>query len=63
MISICSWKGQILCEMEQLFLWRRFFYKLLKRRYIFQLTKYEHKDVRESIDSDDTNLSSIGFAE
>ena len=32
-------------------------------KYIFQLTKYEHKDVRESIDSDDTNLSSIGFAE
>ena len=30
-------------------------------KYIFQLTKYEHKDVRESIDSDDTNLSSIGF--
>ena len=32
-------------------------------KYIFQLTKYEHKDVRKSIDSDDTNLSSIGFAE
>ena len=32
-------------------------------KYIFQLTKYEHKDVRESIDSDNTNLSSIGFAE
>ena len=32
-------------------------------KYIFQLTKYEHKDVRESIDSDDTHLSSIGFAE
>ena len=33
------------------------------KKYIFQLTKYEHKDIRESIDSDDTNLSSIGFAE
>ena len=32
-------------------------------KYIFQLTKYERKDVRESIDSDDTHLSSIGFAE
>ena len=31
--------------------------------YIFQLTKYEHKDVRKSIDSGDTNLFSIGFAE
>ena len=30
---------------------------------IFQLTKYEHKDARESTDSDDMNLSSIGFAE
>ena len=28
-------------------------------KYIFQLTKYEHKDIRESIDSDDTNLSSL----
>ena len=37
------------------------FYELPKRRCIFQPTKYEHKDVRESIDSDDTNLSSIGF--
>ena len=27
-------------------------------KYIFQLIKYEHKDVREGIDSDDTNLSS-----
>ena len=32
-------------------------------KYIFQLTKYEPKDIRESIDSDDTNLSFIGFAE
>ena len=32
-------------------------------KYIFQLTKYEHKDVRESVESDDKNLSSIGFAE
>ena len=32
-------------------------------KYIFQLTKYEDKDIRESIDSDDTHLSSIGFAE
>ena len=33
------------------------------RRYIFQLTKYEHKGVRESIDFDDTNLSFVGLAE
>ena len=32
-------------------------------KYIFQLTKYEHKDIRESIESDDNNLSSISFAE
>ena len=32
-------------------------------KYIFQLTKYEHKDIRESIDSDDSNLSSIDYAE
>ena len=32
-------------------------------KYVFQLTKYDPKDVRESIDSDDTNLFSIGFAE
>ena len=31
-------------------------------KYIFHLTKYEDKDVRESIDSDDTILCSIGFA-
>ena len=39
------------------------FLQVTQKRYIFQLTKYEHKDVRESIDSDDTDLSSIGFAE
>ena len=32
-------------------------------KYIFQLTKDEQKDVRETIDSDDTNFSSIGCAE
>ena len=36
---------------------------LLVNKYIFQLTKYEHKDVRESIESGDKNLPSIGFAE
>ena len=39
------------------------FYKLPKRRYICQPMKYEHNDVCESIDSDETNFSSIGFAE
>ena len=38
-----------------------FFLQVIK--YMYQLTKYEHKDVRESIDSDGTNLSSIGFTE
>ena len=28
-------------------------------KYILHLTKYEHKDIRESINSDDTNLSSL----
>ena len=32
-------------------------------KYIFQLTKYEHRDVPESIESDNKNLSFIGFAE
>ena len=36
---------------------------LLVNEYIFQLTKYEHKDVRKSIEYDDMKLSSIGFAE
>ena len=36
---------------------------LLVNKYIFQLTKYEHKDVRERIESDHQNLSSISFAE
>ena len=35
---------------------------LLVNKYIFQLTKYEHKDVHESIEFDE-NFSSIGFAE
>ena len=38
-----------------------FFYKLLKKRYIFQLTKY--KDVRKRTNSEETNLYSIGCAE
>ena len=32
-------------------------------KYIFQLTKYKQKDVRKSIDSDDTNLPFIGSTE
>ena len=35
---------------------------LLVNKYILQLTKYEQKDVRESIESANMNLSSIGFA-
>ena len=62
MISIFSGMGQILCGMEQLLLCD-FFYKLLTRRYIFQLTKYEHnKGVSESVDFD-MNFSSVGLAE
>ena len=30
-------------------------------KYICQLTKYKHQNVRESIESDDKNLSSIGL--
>ena len=40
-----------------------FSYKLLTRKYIFQLTKYEHKGVSKSNDFDDTNFSSAGIAE
>ena len=36
---------------------------LLVNKYIFQLTKHEHKESRESIESGDKNMSSIGFAE
>ena len=39
------------------------FNKLITRRCIFQLTKSERKDVRENIDSDDKNFSSVGLAE
>ena len=35
---------------------------LLVNKYILQLTKYEHKDVGESIESANMNLPSIGFA-
>ena len=64
-ISIFSWMSQILHRMEQLFLFCLFrsFYKLLTRRYIFQLAKYEHKGVSESIDSDDRNFSFVGLLE
>ena len=40
-----------------------FFYKLLNRRYIFQLTKYKHQGVSESTDSYDPNVSSVSLAE
>ena len=39
------------------------FYKLPTRRYIFKLTKYDHKEVSESIDSDDKIFSFVGLAE
>ena len=35
------------------------FLKSLTKRYIFQLTKWEHKGVSESIHSDDMNFSSV----
>ena len=38
------------------------FYKLLTRKYIFKHTKFEHKGVSESIDSDDRNSPSVGLA-
>ena len=66
-ISIFSWTGLILHGKGQLFLCcskRRFFYKLLTGRYIFQLKKYEQrKGVSESIDFGNMNFSSIGLAE
>ena len=40
-----------------------FFYKLLTRRYTFQLTKYKHESVSESIDSDDRNFSFVVLTE
>ena len=42
---------------------KAFFFKLLTRRYIFHLTKYEHKGTSESIiDFHDTNYSSVDLA-
>ena len=35
------------------------FHKLPTRRYIFKLTKYDHEDVSESIDSDDRIFLSL----
>ena len=40
-----------------------FFYKLLTRRCIFQLTKHELKGVSESFDFEGKNFSSFGLAE
>ena len=40
-----------------------FSFESLTKRYIFQLTKYEHEGVNENIDSDDKNFSFIGLAE
>ena len=40
-----------------------FFYKLLTRRYILQLKKYEHNGVSECIDFDNTNCFSVGIEE
>ena len=65
-ISIFSLTDQILCEnlnanLQILFIccsqW--FFLKSVTKRYIFQLTKCEHKGISESIDSDDRNFSSV----
>ena len=39
------------------------FYKLLTRRYIFKLTRYEYEGVSESNDSHDRNFSFVGLAE
>ena len=33
------------------------------RRYVFHLTRYEHKGVSKSIGFDDTTFSSVGLAE
>ena len=35
------------------------FFKSLNKRYVFQLTEFEHKGVSESMDSDDRNFSSV----
>ena len=40
----------------------RFFKKkLITRMHIFQLMKYKHKGVSDSINFDDTNFSSVGL--
>ena len=60
MISICSLTGQILCEMEVKSLCE---IQVTQKEVHLSVHKYEHKDVSKSIDFEDTNLSSVGFAE
>ena len=40
-----------------------FCFKSLIKKYIFQFTRYEHRGVSKSIDSDDRNFSFIGLVE
>ena len=45
--------------MIQMLVIMAFCFKSLTKRYIFQLTKCEHRDVSKIIDSGDKNLSSV----
>ena len=60
-ISIFSETGLVLYGMKELFICCSL--KLLTRRYIFKLTKYEREVVSRSIDSDDRNFRFVGLAE
>ena len=64
MILICSSTGQILCGMEQCAAHKGdFFLQVTQKELHLSVPEYEHKDVSESIDFEDTNLSTVGFTE
>ena len=66
MISISSSTGQILCGMEQCAAQKGDFFcvflQVTQKEVHLSVHEYEHRDVSESIDFEDTNLSSVGFA-
>ena len=62
--QICSSTGQILFGMEHCVAHKGdFFFKVTQKEVHLSVQEYEHKDFRESIDFEDTNLSTAGFAE
>ena len=63
MISICSSTGQILCKMECAPHKDDFFSQVIQKEVHLSVHEYDYKDVSESINFEDTNLSSVSLAE